>query len=37
MDTLKKVANSDTTLILSTDGDLMKYLKSAKPVANEAH
>jgi len=31
MDTLKKVAGDDTTLVLSTDGDLMRYLKSAKP------
>jgi membrane protease subunit HflC len=31
MDTLKKVADNETSLILSTDGDLMKYLKHAKP------
>jgi len=35
MDTLKKVASDDTTLVLSTDGDLLKYLKNSKPPVTE--
>ena len=31
MDTLKKTMTADTTLILTTDSDFLKYLKSAEP------
>lgn len=33
MDTLKKSITPDTTMILTTDGDLMRHLKSAEPPA----
>lgn len=33
MDTLKKSITSDTTIILTTDGDLLKHLKFADPAA----
>jgi hypothetical protein len=31
MDTLKKTITPDTTVVFTTDGDLMGYLKSATP------
>lgn len=34
MDALKKTVTSDTTVILTTDGDLLRYLKSADPAAS---
>ncbi len=33
MDTLKKAVTPDTTMIMTTDGDLFRYMKSAEPGA----
>ena len=33
MDTLKKTITPDTTLVLTTDGELLHYLKSSEPVS----
>lgn len=33
MDTLKKTITPDTTLVLTTDGELLHYLKSSEPAA----
>lgn len=35
MDTLKKTVTPDTTVVFTTDGDLMGYMKSAKPVKKD--
>ena len=36
MDTLKKTITPDTTLVLTTDGELLRYIKGAEPVKPSA-
>jgi membrane protease subunit HflC len=36
MDTLKKIVTEDTTLLLTTEGDLLRFIKKAQPSASSS-